>query len=244
MNILVLGGSGNTGQCILNKLLWDNHNVKAVVRKNSSLPNFIKSHEKLTIIEGNVLGFTEQEIILLIQDCDVIVSSLGHNLTFKGMFCNPRLLVTQTLKKLSIAIQNKKTNNTVKILLMNSSGVQNRDLNEYISFSQKCIILLLKMLLPPHLDNEKAANFLRAEITSNNSKIEWVIIRPDSLIDENTASQYKAYLSPIRSAIFDAGKTSRINVAHFMSELISNTKLWEEWKGKMPVLYNKHYTKL
>jgi len=28
-------------------------------------------------------------------------------------------------------------------------------------------------------------------------------------------------------------------VAHFISELISNEKIWIEWKGKMPVIYNK-----
>ena len=239
MNILVLGGTGKTGQLIVQKLLKENHNVKVVVRKNSSLPSYIKSEEKLTILDGNVLDFSNEQIDSLIEDCDVIVSSLGHNLTFKGMFCNPRFLVTQTLRKLSIAIQNKKTKNNIKVLLMNSSGVQNRDLNEYISFPQKCIIFLLKMLLPPHLDNEKAADFLRTEITSNNSRIEWVIIRPDSLIDETVGSQYKTFPSPIRSAIFDAGKTSRINVAYFMSELISNNELWQKWKAKMPVLYNE-----
>jgi len=239
MNILVLGGSGNTGQCILNKLLSDNHNIKVVIRKNSSSPIYIQKNENLTIIEGNVLDFSDEQINYLILECDVIVSSLGHNLTFKGIFCKPRFLVTQTLRKLTIAIKNKETTNRIKVLLMNSSGVQNRDLNEYMSFSQKCIILLLKMLLPPHLDNEKAADVLRTEITSNNSKIQWVIIRPDSLIDNTVASEYETFPSPTRSAIFNPGKTSRINVAYFMSELISNDKLWQKWRGKMPVLYNE-----
>ena len=239
MNILVLGGSGNTGQCILNKLLYDNHNVKTIVRKNSSLPDYIKDHEKLTIIEGNILDFTQEEIKRLIQNCDTIISSLGHNLTFKGIFCKPRLLVTQSIQKLSTVIQNNKPNNSIKILLMSSAGVQNKDLDEYISFPQKCIIFLLKILLPPHLDNEKAADFLRSEITSNNNSIEWIIVRPDSLIDETIASKYEIFSSPTRSAIFNSGKTSRINVAYFMSALISNDNLWKKWKGKMPILYNK-----
>ena len=239
MNILLLGGSGKTGKCILKKLLYDNHNVKTIVRKNSSLPDYIKDHEKLTVIEGNILDFSEKEITTLIQNCDTIISSLGHNLTFKGIFCHPRLLVTDTLRKITTVIEKKKPNNSIKILLMSSAGIQNRDLNEYISFAQKCIIFLLKILLPPHLDNEKAANFLRTEMRFNNSIIEWVIIRPDSLIDETVASEYNSFLSPTRSAIFNAGQTSRINVAYFMSALISNDTLWKQWKGKMPVLYNK-----
>jgi len=35
-------------------------------------------------------------------------------------------------------------------------------------------------------------------------------------------------------------KISGINVAHFISELALNNEIWSEWKGKMPVIYNKH----
>ena len=37
----------------------------------------------------------------------------------------------------------------------------------------------------------------------------------------------------------DAGKASRINVGHFMADLITDDETWDRWKGKMPVLYNK-----
>jgi hypothetical protein len=32
---------------------------------------------------------------------------------------------------------------------------------------------------------------------------------------------------------------SRINVAHFMARLAVEDELWQEWKGQMPVIYNK-----
>ena len=41
-----------------------------------------------------------------------------------------------------------------------------------------------------------------------------------------------------RSPIFNAGKTSRINVANFITELVSNEELWNKWKYRMPVIYN------
>jgi hypothetical protein len=49
----------------------------------------------------------------------------------------------------------------------------------------------------------------------------------------------EVHASPTRSAIFDPGSTSRINVAHFMAELIANEDTWSKWKGHMPVIYNK-----
>ena len=64
-------------------------------------------------------------------------------------------------------------------------------------------------------------------------------VRPDTLIDEDFLSEYEIYASPVRSALFNPGKTSRINVGNFMARLILENDLWEEWKGKMPVIYNK-----
>ena len=49
--------------------------------------------------------------------CDAIVSTLGHNLSFKGMFGNPRQLVTDSIKKLCKVSENTK-NKPVKIILM------------------------------------------------------------------------------------------------------------------------------
>ena len=30
-----------------------------------------------------------------------------------------------------------------------------------------------------------------------------------------------------------------INVDHFMADLIINDDVWNKWKGKMPVIYNR-----
>ena len=90
------------------------------------------------------------------------------------------------------------------------------------------------------MDNEQAADYLRTQIGQSDKHIEWVAVRPDGLINEDEVTAYEIYPSPIRSAIFNAGKVSRINVGHFMSELINDNKLWNEWKGQMPVMYSKH----
>ena len=122
---------------------------------------------------------------------------------------------------------------------MNTTGNRNRDLNESISFAQKCVIGLLRLLLPPHVDNEKAADYLRTQIGQNNDSIEWVAVRPDGLINEKEVTSYEIHTSPTRSAIFNAGKVSRINVGHFMASLINDNNLWAKWKGQMPVIYSK-----
>jgi hypothetical protein len=122
---------------------------------------------------------------------------------------------------------------------MNTAGNSNRDIPERISLGQKCITWLLRLLLPPHLDNERAADYLRTKLGQDERTIEWAAVRPDNLLDESQVTGYDVYPSPIRSAIFDAGVTSRINVAHFMADLIADDEIWNKWKGQMPVIYNK-----
>ena len=82
-------------------------------------------------------------------------------------------------------------------------------------------------------------DILRLKGGENNRYIEWVAVRPDGLIDEEEVTLYESYPSPIRSAIFNAGKISRINIGHFMAALINDNKLWLKWKGQMPVVYSK-----
>jgi len=83
-----------------------------------------------------------------------------------------------------------------------------------------------------------AADYLRINIGQNDKAIEWAAVRPDNLIDEQSVTEYEVHPSPIKSAIFGNGQSSRINVAHFMADLITDDKTWSRWKGRMPVIYN------
>ena len=124
---------------------------------------------------------------------------------------------------------------------MNTTGNRNHDLNETVSLGERAVVGLIRLLLPPHVDNEAAADFLCTQIGQTNKHIEWAAVRPDTLIDAETVTPYDIVPSPTRSAIFDAGKTSRINVAHLMADLITNEAVWATWRGQMPVIYNEGY---
>ena len=237
--ILVVGASGATGRLLVEQLLNRGQSVKAIVRSPKSVPRPLKENPRLTLIHASISELSDSEIATYADGCDAVASCLGHNLTFKGVFGPPRRLVTDTTRRLCNAIQLSHPESPIKFALINTTGNRNRDLNEPISFAQKCVIGLLRLLIPPHADNEDAADYLRTQIGQNNRMIEWVAVRPDSLVDFESVSEYELYPSPTRSAIFDAGKTSRINVAHFMSTLITDEAVWEKWKGQMPVIYNK-----
>ena len=239
MTVLVVGASGATGRHLVNQLLLNGNDVRIIVRSKENLPKSWDEDENLEIITANLLDLNEKELIRYTSNCDAIASCLGHNITFKGIYGQPRKLVTDATKRLCNAIKNREPRSPIKYVLMNTSGNSNRDLNEPVSFAQKCVIGLLRLLLPPHVDNEQAADYLRTQIGQNNRYIEWVAVRPDGLIDEEVVTPYESYPSPIRSAIFNAGNISRINVGHFMAALINDNKLWLKWKGQMPLVYSK-----
>jgi hypothetical protein len=221
------------------QLLNRGQQVKIIVRSNNNLPDAVIDHDRLTVIQASVLDLSDAEMAQHVSGCDAVASCLGHNMSFKGIYGQPRRLVTDATRRLYSAIRVSKVDTPVRFVLMNTTGNRNRDLPEPISFGQKIVIGLLRLLLPPHVDNEQAADYLRSIVGQNDSAIEWAAVRPDGLIDESEVSEYEIHPSPIRSAIFDAGKTSRINVAHFMAELITDDQTWNQWKGQMPVIYNR-----
>jgi nucleoside-diphosphate-sugar epimerase len=244
MTTLVVGASGATGKHLVEQLLKYKQKIKVIVRSPEKLPESWKNNDQLSIIHASVSHITIDEMAEYVQGCHAVASCLGHNLNLKGIYGKPRRLVTDTVELLCNAIKKNAADTPVKFVLMNTSGNQNRDLNEPISIGQRFVIALLRLLLPPHVDNEKAAEYLRTKLGQNNHLIEWVAVRPDDLVNEDKVTEYEVYPSPIRSAIFNAGTVSRINVGHFMANLMVDNELWNKWKGQMPVIYSKTESKV
>lgn len=239
MTILVVGATGATGKLLVRQLLDRGEAVRAVVRSAEGLPEALRSHERCEVVQANLLELSDAELAALVRGSDAVASCLGHTLSFRGVFGRPWRLVAEATRRLCAAAQVGERDAPLRFVLMSSTGVRNRDLNEEISLAQKCVIALLRLLLPPHADNEQAAEVLRRGYGPEGSGVDWAVVRPDGLTDEAEVTGYELHPSPTRSAIFDAGKTSRINVAHFMAELLTEEDVFRRWQGRMPVIYNQ-----
>ena len=239
MSTLIVGASGATGKQLVEQLLSMGQKVKLIVRPTGKITETWKNNDKISIINANISEISVDEMMNYLIDCQSVVSCLGHNITLKGIFGKPRKLVTDAVKLICMAIQNNSPKQPIKFVLMNTTANRNRDLIEPISIGEKLLMGLIRLLVPPQSDNEKAADFLRVHIGQKNKLIDWVAVRPDTLINEDKVSENELYISPVRSAMFNPGKTSRINVGNFMAKLIVENDLWNKWKGQMPVIYNK-----
>ncbi len=236
MKALVLGASGATGKLVVQQLIKKNIKVRLVARESAIMPSQISEDKGIEIIRGNINDFEIAQIKDLVKGCDSVICCLGHNISFKGIVGPPHKLVYNTVVKIIEALQSQ--NLSPKFILMSTTAYTNKKIGEVNTFGEKLVFSLLYVLLPPHKDNMLSANHLVYKISSK-TKIDWVAVRPDSLFDEENESVYEIHNNKLRSPIFNAGKTSRINVSHFMVELVTNEKLWDEWKHKTPVIYNK-----
>lgn len=237
MTTLVLGASGATGRLLVGQLLARGEPVRALLRSPDALLA-LRGDSRLSLIRASVLDLDEAAMARHVAGCSAVASCLGHPLSLRGIYGQPRRLVLDALRRLCQAIVASAPPRPVRVVLMNTAGNSNRDLREPASLAQRAVVALVRALVPPHADNEAASDYLRTIVGQTHPLIQWVVVRPDSLVDRDAVSGYETHPSPTRSAIFDAGRTSRINVAHFMAELAMGGAAWERWRGRMPVIYD------
>lgn len=236
---LVVGATGATGRLLVAELLARGGTVRALVRRAEGLPEALRQDSRLERVEGSILDLGEADLLRLVDGCGAVASCLGHTLSVKGVFGPPRRLVTESVRRLCAAIRAGRPPTPVRFVLMNTAGNGNPDLPEPRTTGEKVLLALVRRLVPPHADNEEASEVLRTGVGRDDPAVEWAVVRPDTLVDAPESAGYVTHPSPTRSPLFDAGRTSRLHVARFMADLMTDDAAWSRWKGRMPVVYDE-----
>ncbi len=236
MKTLILGASGATGRLVVNQLVERNIPVKIVVRSQSTILDSYKDNELVETVRGNIDEYDVGQMTELVSDCAAVISCLGHNISFKGMYGAPHRLVYNLVKKICTVAESGA--NPKRFILMSTTAYTNKQLGESLSGKDAIIFGLLKLVLPPHRDNMLAGDFL-VEHLGSDTGLEWVAVRPDSLVDKTVVEEYELFETKQRNPLSNPGKTSRIQVAHFMADLLLKDDLWQQWVYKTPVIYSK-----
>jgi len=233
--VLLLGATGRTGSRVLQQLLGRGVPVRAIVRSAERLPAGAAGDPRLTVVEAEVASMPVEELQRHLAGRDAVVSCLGHNVSLRGAFGPPRDLVARTVERLSDAASALRPAAPVRLVLMSSVSV-NRPARADTrrGVGERAFTWLLRALLPPARDNQQAADFLALEVGADAPFVDWVVVRPDSLID-GEVSAYRIH-DGIVSSLLRADGTRFANVAHFMAELATDDAAWRRWRGKMPVV--------
>lgn len=235
--VLVLGGTGRTGQRVVSQLLGRGVSVRAIVRSARRLPPGMVGHPLLEVIEADLMSLGTQDLMRHARDCDAVVSCLGHTISVRGILGPPRDLVTRATTRVCRAIEALQPAAPVKVIVQLSVSVNHpAGLDSSRGVAERAILWVLRMLIPPAKDNQHTASFLFHSIGPANPYVEWVAIRPDTLMDGEVTDY--ALHERLVSSIFEPDSTNMSNVAHFMCELVTNPATWVAWKGTLPVVIN------
>ena len=235
--VLLVGGTGRTGRRVLEQLLERGVRVRAIVRSASRLPEGIADDPRLTIVGADLLSLGDEDLVADVRGCDAVISCLGHIISLKGVLGPPHDLVTRATARLCRAIQDLHPNTPVKYILMSSVSVNHPGAPEARRGTpEKVLLWVLRGLVPPSRDNQRAADFLHTEVGSSNPFVQWVAVRPDTLL-EGDASAYSLHENVV-SSLFRPDRTNMANVANFMCDLVTDARKWDRWAGRLPVIVN------
>lgn len=233
--VLVVGATGRTGGRVVRRLLQRGARVRAIVRSAARLPAGVATDPAFSCLEADLLSLGEADLVSQVRGCDAVVSCLGHTISLAGVFGPPRALVTDAVRRLCRAVEASGPHEPVRLVLMSSVSVDRPGAVEPRRGRLDGLVLwLLRGSVPPARDNQRAADFLHREIGTRHPRLEWVCVRPDTLV-EGEVTRYAVHETLV-SGLFKPDHSRMANVAHFICELVEDPGTWRTWAGKLPVV--------
>lgn len=237
-SVTLLGATGRTGRCVLDQLTQRDIRVRALVRSTNKVQAELRARPNLELIQASLLDLTDLELEQHIRGSDAVVSCLGHVMSLRGVFGAPRDLVTQAVARVAKAVHAVGATHPVKLVLMTSVSVNPPDGHDARRTDiERGILALARFLVPPARDNQEAANYLVESVGRDDPRLEWVVLRPDSLVD-GSARRYEVH-EELVDTLFSPGRTTMRNIASFICELLADEAKWARWRGKFPVIVNE-----
>jgi len=233
--VLLVGGTGRTGRRVLEQLVDRGVRVRLIVRSTRGLPPALAGQPGVTVIEASLLDLPGEALRDHLRGCHAVISCLGHTISVKGILGPPHDLVARATARLCQAIEALRPDRPVRFILMTSVSVHRPGgLDVRRGPGERAFLWLLRALLPPARDNQRAADLLQARLGPAHPFVEWAVVRPDTLLP-GEVSGYAVHEGLV-NGIFKPGQTTMANVAHFMCELATSPEAWAAWRGKWPVI--------
>jgi uncharacterized protein YbjT (DUF2867 family) len=208
MKLLILGGTGPTGQQVVMQAIAKGHDVTALVRTPSKLA---LTSGNLKVVKGDVLDKTT--LLKALEGQDALVSALGVGKTLR-----PHHLIENAMATI---VQAMSSAGVKRIVFLSAFGVGE-------SFSNANLLQKLIFRLPLkaiYADKAKGDSMLKE------SPLDWTIVRPVVLTNGPTTVKYQAgEVLPMKGM----PAISRADVADFMLRQLSE----DTYLRKCPVIMN------
>ncbi len=204
--IALLGASGQTGSIVLKKALDQGYSVKALVRNPGKIT---VTHERLQLIEGDVLNLNDVEE--LIKDTQVVVSLFGH------VKDSPAWLQTNGTKNIVNAMKKEGVD---KIISLSGGGLPFPE-KDQPKFIDRLIRFIMKLVVPKILNDA-----IEHHKVLERSGVKWIIVRGPRLTNDPPKETHRVGWVGVNAST----KIARGDLANFIVKQIES----DEFLYKMP----------
>lgn len=212
MRLLVIGGTGGTGQAITRAALAAGHEVTALVRVETKAREILPG---ATLVEGDVRD--REALLRALSGCDAVISALG---TRKIQLVARVTVHSEGTRTLVDAMRQSRVRRLVCI-----TGVGAGDSAGHGGFVYDWLI---KPVLLRTIYDDKD----RQEALVRSSGLDWIIVRPAVLTDGDVTGRTVA---TINLQDIHGGSITRADVAAFVVAQVSS----DEWLGKTPLIVQR-----
>lgn len=202
MKIAVFGASGKTGILIVYQALNQGHQVTAFTRKATRVTI---QHQRLKVVEGDVMNYNK--VLEAVEGQEAVLCALGVDKN------KPNTILSDGTGNILRAMD---ATGVRRFICMSSAGILGNDGGFWFG----------KIFMPLFLNHIFEDKKRQMKIIEE-SKVDWVIIRPTGLTDSPKTNTYKVNLGNPTSR-----SVPRADVADFMLKLVTDKK----YDGKMPAL--------
>jgi len=192
MKLLIIGGTGKTGQELIKQGLEKGHDITALVRD----PNKLKlSHHNLKVVKGDVLK--PESFGNIFHGQDSVLSVLGH----KKFFIKTNILSIGT----NNIIKEMNEHKVKRFICVTSLGINDSRFKLGLYYTLFVIPVIIYFYFS---DKSKQEKIIKA------SNLDWTIVRPGQLTNGKKRTKYKHGLDLGHYIL--TKMISRSNVAHFI----------------------------
>jgi putative NADH-flavin reductase len=197
MKLTIFGSTGGTGRQVVGQALEQGHDVTAFARSPEKLD---QKHEKLQVVQGNVLDFPSVE--RAIHGQDVVLCTLGlPPMDKSNLRANGTKNIIRAMEKTGVK----------RFICQSSDGVG--DSRDTLPFLMKYLIVPF-MLHRAFADHEIQENYIKE------SQLDWIIVRPVAITDgERTGSYHHGFTADNKTV---TNKISRADTADFMLKQLAD----------------------
>ncbi|KAI8386825.1 hypothetical protein BD560DRAFT_382900 [Blakeslea trispora] len=179
VRVAVLGGSRGCARAMVVQGL-DRYQFKLLVRNPDNIEYTEQQKSKLTLIKGDAMD--PASVRQLLEDTDVIVSSIGSTIDMSGKMVIPDLC-NKSMKVLLEELEKMGSNRPQRLVVVSSTGLDD-------SGDVPCLMRpMYKYLLhEPHEDKRK----MEKMVINQNIIPNWILVRPTFLKNGKLTGKYKA----------------------------------------------------